>query len=206
MRSEAKRGAAWAVGAALAVSGCAPGDVGTSGEDFGEELGAGAGETDSAAADAPKGDEGPAALVLNEILAVNEGAWPVDGATPDGVELYYAGSTPLDLQGYSLSDDPEDPTLHTFTEPWVLAPGAFVVLWADEGARGGPDSLPFALSAGGDALILTDPEGRRLDAVRFGEQAPDVALARVVDGDEASGWAYVQGGTPGASNAGLGQP
>jgi hypothetical protein len=188
-------GVRWALVGALGAAACA------------------SGEPDAAVVDTAVGVDTPLerpagapSLFLNEILAVNAGAWPVDGATPDGIELFYAGEAPLDLQGFSVSDDPEDPALHTFAEPWVIPPGGFVVLWADEGARGGPDSLAFALSAGGEALVLTDPEGRRLDAVRFGEQQADVALARVADGDEASGWAYVQGGTPGASNAGAGQP
>jgi hypothetical protein len=186
-------GMGFAVIGVLGFGGCAPGGSDAPGVDT---------SVDTSADPSAVG----AALFLNEILAVNEGAWPVDGATPDGIELFYAGASPLDLQGYAVSDDPEDPALHTFVEPWVIPPGGFVVLWADEGARGGPDSLPFALSSGGEALVLTDPQGRRLDAVRFGDQAPDVALARVVDGDEASGWAYVQGGTPGASNAGAAQP
>jgi hypothetical protein len=166
-----------------------------------------AGDTDaSGSSDTPSTAGGVAALRINEVLADNAGAWSVDGATPDGIELYNAGPTSVDLAGYAISDDPDDPTLHTWVGSWVIPAGGFVLLWADEGARGGPESLPFALSSDGDRLVLTDPEARRLDALRFGAQEPDVALARRVDGDEASGWVYVQDGTPGASNAGAGQP
>ena len=146
-------------------------------------------------------DARPAGIVINELMADNVSALEVGGAFPDWIELHNTEARPVNLGGYALGDA-DDPDQAVALGPVTVAAGGFLVVYADDGAAVGSPSLPFALSSGGEEVTLYDPAGRRLDAVRFGDQTPDVALARRVDGDEASGWAYVALGTPGSSNAG----
>ena len=143
----------------------------------------------------------PAAITINELMADNVGALMVGAGFPDWVELYNASAQPVFLGGYALADA-DDPAEAVELGAVTVPAYGFVLVYADDGAAGATPSVPFALSSGGEEIVLYDPAGRRLDAVRFGDQSPDVSLARVVDGDEASGWAYVAFGTPGASNAG----
>ncbi|MCB9796630.1 MAG: lamin tail domain-containing protein [Alphaproteobacteria bacterium] len=136
-------------------------------------------------------------LLINELMADNGGSLTTSlGATPDWVELYNPGAAPVNLEGWGLSEDPEAP--HVFEAGVQVAAGGHLLLYADGGR--GQGHLPFRLSSEGETLTLLDPEGWRSDQVAFGAQATDIAAARAADGDEAAGWVYVPGGTPGTSN------
>lgn len=143
-----------------------------------------------------------APLFINELMADNETAYAVGESFPDWIELYNAGDEPVDLLGWTISDDPDELDKHTFIDALTVPAGGFLVLLADESLELGAEHIDFKLSAGGEELHLTDPWGRQIDAVEWGEQQVDYSVARVLDGDEASGWAHVHLGTPGATNAG----
>ena len=51
------------------------------------------------------------------------------GAYPDWIELYSALDVPLDLSGYSMSDDLDDPLKHMLGA-LTISPGGFLLLWA----------------------------------------------------------------------------
>ena len=51
-----------------------------------------------------------AQIHINEIMSSNSNTiYTSDGDTPDWIELYNAGSESINLFGYGLSDDVEDP-------------------------------------------------------------------------------------------------
>ncbi|HLP12084.1 MAG TPA: CotH kinase family protein, partial [Flavobacteriales bacterium] len=51
-----------------------------------------------------------------------------DGEYEDWIELYNAGSSPVDIFNFSLSDDPANTTMWTFPH-YILAPGAYKVIY-----------------------------------------------------------------------------
>ncbi len=114
-------------------------------------------------------------MQLHEILAVNRTSLVVDGATPDYLELWNPGIREVSLAGWTLSeDDGEDgSTQPTFIFPpdTLLAGQAYRVLTENE--------LGFALDGEGDALFLKDANGRLIDELNYGRQAPDLALGRL---------------------------
>ncbi len=63
-------------------------------------------------------------LVLNEILADNRNTVPNGNTFPDYVEIRNNGSTNITLDGYSLSDNPLNPTKFAFPANTTIAPGA----------------------------------------------------------------------------------
>lgn len=160
-------------------------------------------DTDAPDTDRPADTDvpGPASLSINELLADNGGSYRVGDAAPDWVELYNGGEVAVDLRGFFLSDDPQDPRRHRFERSVVVPARGFVLLLADGEVAAGADHLSFALSSSGEDVVLTDPQGRRLDWVSYAVQDTDVAVARAVDGSEEEGWVYVFAGSPGASNA-----
>ena len=134
-------------------------------------------------------------------MASNAGSLELeDGSTPDWIELANGGDQDVSLAGWSISDDLDRPRRHLFDEELVVPAGGYLLLFADDGATSA--YLGFGLKAEGETIVLTDPHGRRIDGVKFGQQQPDVAAARVVDGDPDADWRYVIDGTPGTSNAG----
>lgn len=104
-------------------------------------------------------------LIINEIQPSNHNTI-VDqhGNHEDWIELYNAGSTPVDLAGWSLTDNALEPRKWTF-EGGTLAPNAYLIVFASDKDIKNPDSTlhtNFKLNATGDYLALFDPSGNKV--------------------------------------------
>jgi hypothetical protein len=133
---------------------------------------------------------------INEWMAANTNnlADPADlpgTGFDDWFELYNAGTAPVDLGGFFLTDNPgnEDDLFQIPANgQYVIAPGEFFLVWAD----GSPEQnsparrdlhAPFQLARAGDTIALYAPDGETLiDQVRFGAQEDDVSEGRFPDG------------------------
>jgi hypothetical protein len=119
-------------------------------------------------------------LVINEVLARNTTVL-LDGKYSDYVELHNAGTTPVDLGGMSVSDDPLEPRKFVFIDGTQILPGQYLVLRAADGKVPGQNYLGFGLHDTGDGVYLYDTPahgGALLDSVVFGLQLPDLSLGR----------------------------
>src|SRR6185503_10628583 len=110
---------------------------------------------------------------ISEFLAENHGGLrDEDGETSDWIEIQHSGADPINLQGWSLTDDPLD--LRKWRFPAVtLSPGGYLVVFAsgkDRTAAGAPLHTNFKLDADGDYLALVDPSG--VPATEFAPQYP----------------------------------
>ncbi len=126
----------------------------------------------------------PAPVRLNELMATG---------APDWVELHNPGSTPVDIGGYSLTDN-DDPRRFVIPAGTTIAPGGFRVFW-NRAEGTGPDRLTFPLDADGETLVLLDPSGERVDAVRYGSMVDGFSLGR----DAAGTWVLSKP-TPGSTH------
>ena len=160
-------------------------------------------------------------LVINEVLARNVTALNHFGEYPDLVELFNAGGTMMNLAGMRLTDDRADPNKFVFPSGTTLAPGEYLLLYADSENTPGLH-LGFGLGADGDELLLFDKPssgGALLDSVSWGPQLADLSIGRLSrsdatpTGQKASGpaglgeWRLTRP-TPGLANiaAALGDP
>jgi len=145
---------------------------------------------------------------INEVLTDNEsGLADGDGDLADWVELYNPGPDAVDLDGWGLSDDPDEPFAWAFPTT-LLERGAFLLVFATGKGDDGPDDelhTGFRLSADGETLTLTHPAGEVVDQLEIPPLDEDVSHGRaqqveeatvVADGSEArftvdheSGWA-----------------
>ena len=83
-----------------------------------------------------------------------------DGVCKDWIELYNPGGEPVDLSGWSLSDDKDDPGRWVFPAGTVLQD--YLVLFADGGDRqdaAGWHHTSFALRIRGETHGLQDAAG-----------------------------------------------
>ena len=143
-------------------------------------------------------------LVINEILASNV----ANLADPDGmdeyddwIEIYNAGSTPVDMGRFYFSDseDPFDDRIPgDDPDKTTIQPGGFLLFWADSDTEQGSNHLKFRLSIDGETLSLYYKDGRLIDSHTFGIQTSDVSEGRSTDG--ADTWIKFNTPTPGASN------
>ncbi len=121
---------------------------------------------------------------LNEILAANTGVLVNGATTPDAVELYNASSSPVDLSGVRLTDNPSDPDKFNFPLGTSIAAGGYLVVYADSANTPGLH-LGYTLSAEGEGLYLyasLDDGGALLDSVTFGLQLDNLSVGRLADG------------------------
>ncbi len=136
-------------------------------------------------------------VVINEILASNNGinTDPDYNEYADWVELFNNGKDTVDLSGYFLTDNLDDPTKFTFPVGTKIAPNAQIMIWCDGNDSGLHTS--FKLSADGEELGLFDSKQTLLDSVTFGPQYIDISFGRTVDG---SSFRYFKEPTPNEAN------
>jgi hypothetical protein len=122
------------------------------------------------------------------------------GATPDWIELHNPTDAAVDLAGWSLTDDENDPKLSVLPAGVMIPAKGFLILFASGDSSIGPDHLNFQLSAGGGIVGVFAPDGAS-SVLTYGLTDPDVAQARKPDCCQ--GDACVEPdpkGTPGLSN------
>lgn len=139
-------------------------------------------------------------LRINEVLATNTRI--ANGVTfPDIIELFNAGTAPVDLAGKSLTDDPATPRKYVFPSGTTIAGGGYLVLYADTDTTAPGLHTGFALDAEGDTVALFDTTtagGALLDSITLGFQIPDYSVSRT--GADGATWALTTP-TPNAVNA-----
>ncbi len=142
-------------------------------------------------------------IVINEFVAENRGGLrDEDGDSSDWIELRNLSSTPINLAGYTLTDDADLPN------KWVmpdreLAGGGFLIVFAsgkDRKALDAPLHANFSLDEGGEYLALLAPGTTTPHSVfaPFPEQRTDVAYGRGSGGEVPEG--YLLQPTPNESN------
>ena len=109
---------------------------------------------------------GHATVVINEVMASNGSTLAdEDGDYPDWIELYNTGSEAVNLEGWGLSDDYDDPFQWTFPDVTVGAE-EFLLVFASNKDRRNPDAIlhtNFAIGRDGDEIVITRPDEYQVD-------------------------------------------
>ena len=143
---------------------------------------------------------------INEFLAANSsGLTDEDTNTQDWVEIWNYGTTPVDLAGYALTDDVNDPDRWVFPST-NLGPGQFLVVFASGEDRKVPANSTrrlhtnFKLNPDGEYLGLFNPESPRSVITEFAPAFPEQRNDYSYGYDEAGDLRYFETPTPGAAN------
>jgi hypothetical protein len=145
---------------------------------------------------------------INEVMASNTGASPDSwtdetGAFPDWVELYNPNAEAVDLSGWWLTDDRDDPFNWQIPNGVSIGPGVYLVISCDNDEEAGDNHASFSIDGlGGEDIALFGPnllDNPLVDALEdMTIQLPDVSLARMPDGGPT--WSQDDTPTPAASN------
>lgn len=134
--------------------------------------------------------EGP--LAIWEVMTSNDQYLPQRlGRCYDWVELKNISGEPLDLSGFSITDDADVPRMHQL-EAVTLQPGKrIIVILSDEAgaAKDGMDQALFSLDAQSDRLFIYDEAGNLVDYVRLADIPPGRSYGR---SEEAGGFYYME--------------
>lgn len=137
-------------------------------------------------------------VVINEVQSSNDQTFVDDrGDEPDWVEFYNDSEEPVDLGGWGFSDNLSKPFKWTFPTDTIILGKGFLVVCADGDVfkRGGLHAT-FSLSASGETLVLTRPNGEVADTIEFGKIPCDSSFGRTTSGS--LGWFAEP--TPGSAN------
>ncbi len=158
-------------------------------------------------------DASEAAPYLSEFMASNTRTLKDEtGQYTDWIEVFNPSDAPLNLRGWSLTDDAGNLTKWRFPET-NLAAGGFLVVFASGADRKTPGSrlhTNFQLSAGGEYLALVRPDGTNIASEfkpTYPPQVPDLSHG-VVQVPQGNSWergpsgVYFTQPTPGAPNLG----
>lgn len=148
----------------------------------------------------------PSDLIITEFMAANKtGLVDEDGDHSDWIEIYNRSDLPVNLAGWALTNDPNQPQQWPFPDI-TLGSKEYLVVFAsgknrrDVGEHGAILHTNFKLSKKGDFLALHNLlEGRLMDTVssQFPEQFGDVSYGRY---DESLSFGYLANPTPGQPN------
>ena len=125
-------------------------------------------------------------LVISELMASN-GSTLQDstGAYSDWIEIYNGAGEPINLAGYSLSED--ETNRRRFVFPNVtLQPGEYRLVFASGAERTGDElHAAFKLSSEGERVVLFDPAGQAISYMEYDHLDTGESLARGADGSVA---------------------
>lgn len=106
-------------------------------------------------------------ILINEIITSNSTViTDDDGSYEDWVELYNNGTESISLLGYGLSDN--DNLFKWVFPNYSIQPGEHLLIWCSNKNRTNPDfplHTNFAISASGETISLTYPDGTIADQI-----------------------------------------
>jgi len=145
-------------------------------------------------------------IVMNEFMARNGSFLENDhGEFPDWLELHNRGNSYVNLAGLYLSSDQGDKTEHAFSnedlDELTLAPGGYLLLWADDKEERGFDHLNFTISGDRGEILLTqffNGNFVNIDEVNYSEQSVDQSYGRIPNAW--GNWGILDIPTPNAAN------
>jgi hypothetical protein len=114
----------------------------------------------------------------------------------DWIEIYNAGNTTLNLDGYYVTDNLNRPEKWQLTGNITLPAHGFILIWADGDSVG--VHTPFKLAQEGEQIGVFSPTLELIDSITFPAQFTDISYGRKTDGSVA--WGFFPEPTPGSSN------
>jgi len=142
-------------------------------------------------------------IYINELMALNTHTLEDEyGDHDDWVEIYNAGSAPVNLSGMYLSDNITEHTYWQIPDGAILLGGSYLLIWLDgEHWVEKPFHGSFRLAGDGEQITLYDSQAHYyapIDAVYFPPQTPNVSWGRFSDGGDE--WYAMTTPTPGKPN------
>jgi hypothetical protein len=138
---------------------------------------------------------------INEFMASNSTTiHDEDWDYEDWIEILNYGDESLNLLGYGLSDNNNNPYKWIFPDV-TLQPGQLILIWSSGKDRANPD-MPlhtnFSIKADGEELFLTDTKGTRIDETSPVALPNDISFGRLPDNPES--WCFFYEPTPCGQN------
>ncbi len=122
------------------------------------------------------------AIRINEVLAANTHTnMDTDFyAFSDWIELTNVSNKTLDIGGYYLSDDNNNPMKWMIPLGTKVAAQSFILVWADKKDRKVKElHANFKLSKKGETVSLANRKGNVIDTITFTQQVSDISVSKI---------------------------
>lgn len=138
-------------------------------------------------------------VYVNEIIADSDGAFlDEDGDSSDWLELYNPSSNWISLEGYTLSDDLDDPQKWTFPAVSIAPNGYMVIFCSDKNRYSNPLHTNFRLKSAGESILLSNANGQVVDEVSPRPVSEGFSLGKICT--DGCYWEYLGEPSPGLDN------
>lgn len=139
------------------------------------------------------------AVVLNEVQAYNNTSIKDKFEEySDWIELHNPSSIPINLSGFSLTDDVDEPQKWVFPNVNIEAGGFLLVFASGKDLKEDELHCNFEIKSSGEDIFLFDENGTFVDFVPEEQLVMDQSIGRVIDGT--GDWEEFYYSTPGATN------
>lgn len=144
----------------------------------------------------------PPGIYVNEVMASNSNTLLDEfGNASDWIEIYNNTSSNVNLNNYYITDSPSNLIKHKLVssnDSLVVPANGYLILWADSSPHLGVRHLGFSLSASGEEVVLTSPDGVTvINSLPFAEQYPNISYGLMPASLETR---YFSNPTPGLVN------
>jgi hypothetical protein len=120
----------------------------------------------------------------------------------DWIEIINTSSQNINLNGYFISDDPDNITKWKIPPSTYLSSGQLLVIWADDqDIKEQNLHTNFKLSSDNGWIGISDPDSILLHEIEYEEQFTDISY-----GMQFNDWVYFAEPTPGFENTSIGYP
>jgi hypothetical protein len=126
-----------------------------------------------------------AGVEITELMASNTKVAPDEnGVYHDYFELHNRSDTVADLSGWFVSDDLDKPAKWRLPEGFVIQPGEYRIIYCSSLDRKSAEfpHTNFGLSSEGEAVVLSDRQGRIVSQIEYGLMKADTAYLKQEDG------------------------
>lgn len=116
---------------------------------------------------------------LNEVFAAQSPLAAAPSKNRDWIELFNPSTSPADLTGFSLSDDPANPRQWLFPSNTVIMPNDYLVVTCDPDTAPSTENTGFGIDASGEIISLysAQQEAPLTDSIEFGTQVPGYTIS-----------------------------
>jgi len=141
-------------------------------------------------------------VLINELLASNTSTITdnVSKNYVDWIELYNSGNKRIDLGGWFLTDNINEPTRWKIPYYISISPKSHEIFWADK--LNVSNHTNFKLDLSGESVYLFTKDTILADSVLFPKQVPDISFGRLAD--TSSILYYFYNVSPGSANPSVG--
>jgi hypothetical protein len=122
----------------------------------------------------------PDGIFINEIMASNNTIEDNTGSTSDWVEIFNNTNSTVNLKNYYLTDNPSNLQKFKFNSDLIISPRSYIVVWASGDESRGNNHVSWSLSASGETVVLTAPDGiTTISSLPFPAQKTNVSYGRM---------------------------